>query len=255
MNSVKTAVNKFLQQEEEQSVGDCAGAWSAWSDSTCIPNIVSIRTPSTRALCLREDGFFLGFMSQSIEKCPPWWNRWWVREIIKVGRVIRPDVRSAAINVWDNVCDVVAKIRGDTTEAPEILDNAVAVVSVYLRTPRVAASRVWPDSVTPVGRPWKTKAPSNNPLRSSLPARSLALSAALRSARRNCATSRSASRSGVVARTQSERQASARRLSSSSEKLVNQTIVFFSSGSVFVSVNKALRRAVKAPGSTASMRN
>ena len=64
-------------------------------------------------------------MSQSL-------TEWWDREFDQAGRPIRPDVRSAAIRVWGNVREVVAKIRGDSAEAQELLEVAVAAVSVYL---------------------------------------------------------------------------------------------------------------------------
>lgn len=67
-------------------------------------------------------------MSHSIHKCPPFWDR----EVDESGRAIRADVRSAAINVWHNVCDIVEKVRGDTTEAHELLDRAVTAISLYL---------------------------------------------------------------------------------------------------------------------------
>ncbi len=67
-------------------------------------------------------------MSPFLQKCPPWWDR----ELDDAGRVIRADVRSAAIKVWQNVCDVVEKVRGDTSEACELLDKAVTTISFYL---------------------------------------------------------------------------------------------------------------------------
>jgi DNA-directed RNA polymerase specialized sigma24 family protein len=67
-------------------------------------------------------------MSQSLESRPPWWDR----EFDLSGRTIRPDVRTAAIKVWGNVCEVVEKIRGDCAEAQELLEKAVATVSIYL---------------------------------------------------------------------------------------------------------------------------
>jgi DNA-directed RNA polymerase specialized sigma24 family protein len=67
-------------------------------------------------------------MPQSTERHPQWWDR----EVDDAGRPIRPDVRSAAIRVWKNICDVVARIRGNSAEAPELLDKAVGTVSAYL---------------------------------------------------------------------------------------------------------------------------
>jgi hypothetical protein len=67
-------------------------------------------------------------MSQSLERRPPWWDR----EFDVDGRPIRLDVRVSATRVWGNVCEVVEKLRGDSTEAQELLEKAVAAVSVYL---------------------------------------------------------------------------------------------------------------------------
>jgi DNA-directed RNA polymerase specialized sigma24 family protein len=66
-------------------------------------------------------------MPQSIERIP-----WWDKEVDEAGRVIRADVRSAAVRVWEKVVVVVMKIRGDDSEASEILDEAVAAISFYL---------------------------------------------------------------------------------------------------------------------------
>jgi hypothetical protein len=67
-------------------------------------------------------------MTQSLETLPPWWDR----ELDVAGRPIRADVRAAAIKVWVNVCAVVEKLRGDCAEAQELLEKAVAAVSIYL---------------------------------------------------------------------------------------------------------------------------
>ena len=72
-------------------------------------------------------------MSQSLESRPPWWDR----EFDLAGRPIRPDVRTAAVKVWRTVCDVVEKIRGDCAEAQELLEKAVATVSIYLNKKNV----------------------------------------------------------------------------------------------------------------------
>jgi DNA-directed RNA polymerase specialized sigma24 family protein len=72
-------------------------------------------------------------MLQSLESLPPWWDR----EFDLSGRPIRPDVRKAAIKVWRNVCEVVEKIRGDCAEAQELLEKAVAAVSIYLNKKNV----------------------------------------------------------------------------------------------------------------------
>jgi len=59
---------------------------------------------------------------------PPWWDR----EHDESGRPIRTDVREAAQRVWQRVCVEVQKVLGDFTDAGELLEKAVAAVSIYL---------------------------------------------------------------------------------------------------------------------------
>jgi DNA-directed RNA polymerase specialized sigma24 family protein len=67
-------------------------------------------------------------MSQPLESRSLWWDR----ELDEAGRPIRLDVRAAAIEVWGKVCEIVEKRRGNCAEAQELLERAVAEVSVYL---------------------------------------------------------------------------------------------------------------------------
>lgn len=59
---------------------------------------------------------------------PPWWDR----EFDERGIAIRTDVREAAHRVWPNVRVEVERVLGDFTDAPELLENAIAAVSKYL---------------------------------------------------------------------------------------------------------------------------
>lgn len=61
-------------------------------------------------------------------KCVPWWDR----DCDQFGNQIRSDVREAAHRVWKRVQYEVGVILGDTSEAAELLESAVAMVSVYL---------------------------------------------------------------------------------------------------------------------------
>jgi DNA-directed RNA polymerase specialized sigma24 family protein len=57
---------------------------------------------------------------------------WWDREFDEHGKPIRTDVREAAQRVWQQVQAEVEKILGDSTDAPELFENAVRAVSTYL---------------------------------------------------------------------------------------------------------------------------
>ena len=57
---------------------------------------------------------------------------WWDRELDSAGRPIRPDVRAAAHQIWDSARGRVQSLLGDVSEAPELMENAVAQVSRYL---------------------------------------------------------------------------------------------------------------------------
>jgi hypothetical protein len=57
---------------------------------------------------------------------------WWDKEVDAAGRPIRLDVRSAAHQVWDAARRQAQHLLGDASEAPELMENAVAQVSRYL---------------------------------------------------------------------------------------------------------------------------
>ena len=57
---------------------------------------------------------------------------WWDRDCDSASRPIRPDVRAAAHQIWDSACRRVRSLLGDASEAPELMENAVAQVSRYL---------------------------------------------------------------------------------------------------------------------------
>jgi hypothetical protein len=57
---------------------------------------------------------------------------WWDRELDSTGRPIRPDVRGAAHQIWENACRRVQALLGDASEAPELMEKAVVQVSRYL---------------------------------------------------------------------------------------------------------------------------
>jgi DNA-directed RNA polymerase specialized sigma24 family protein len=59
---------------------------------------------------------------------PPWWDR----ESDERGIPIRTDVREAAHRVWPKVRVEVERILGDSTDAPELLESAIAAASKYL---------------------------------------------------------------------------------------------------------------------------
>ena len=73
-------------------------------------------------------------MAYSFNSLPPWWDR----EFDASGKPIREDVRVAAINVWEKVCNIVQKDLGDFVDAAQILERSVDRVSVYLTNRKVA---------------------------------------------------------------------------------------------------------------------
>jgi hypothetical protein len=57
---------------------------------------------------------------------------WWDKEVDAAGRPIRLDVRTAAHQIWDSARRQAQHLLGDVSEAPELMENAVAQVSRYL---------------------------------------------------------------------------------------------------------------------------
>lgn len=57
---------------------------------------------------------------------------WWDKEVDAAGRPIRLDVRTAAPQIWDAARRHAQHLLGDASEAPELMENAVAQVSRYL---------------------------------------------------------------------------------------------------------------------------
>lgn len=57
---------------------------------------------------------------------------WWDRQIDQSGRAIRPDVRSAAHEIWEQACQRTEALLGDSALAAELMENAVAQISRYL---------------------------------------------------------------------------------------------------------------------------
>ncbi len=57
---------------------------------------------------------------------------WWDRELDSAGRPLRPDVRSAARQVWNQACARIETILGDSSDAAMLMEKSVAQVSRYL---------------------------------------------------------------------------------------------------------------------------
>ena len=57
---------------------------------------------------------------------------WWDKEVDAAGRPIRLDVRTAAHQIWDAARRQAQHLLGEASEAPELMENAVAQVSRYL---------------------------------------------------------------------------------------------------------------------------
>src|SRR6266545_1080172 len=57
---------------------------------------------------------------------------WWDREIDDAGRLIRPDVRLAAQEIWQEACRRTQVVLADNAAAAELMECSVAQVSRYL---------------------------------------------------------------------------------------------------------------------------
>ena len=57
---------------------------------------------------------------------------WWDREVDRVGRPIRADVRSAAHEVWEEACRWTRTRLADPAQVADLMEGAVAQVSRYL---------------------------------------------------------------------------------------------------------------------------
>ncbi len=60
---------------------------------------------------------------------PPWWDK----ETDESGFRLRADVRAAAKQIWPRICAEVERMLGDSSDALELLENAVHSVSIYLQ--------------------------------------------------------------------------------------------------------------------------
>jgi hypothetical protein len=67
-------------------------------------------------------------MTDPGSKAPVWWDK----EVDPAGRPIRLDVRTAAHQIWVAARRQAQHLLGDASEAPELMENAVAQVSRYL---------------------------------------------------------------------------------------------------------------------------
>jgi hypothetical protein len=57
---------------------------------------------------------------------------WWDRDLDPAGKPIRPDVRSAARDLWSYACQQTRVFMGDPSEAPGLMEASVIQVSHYL---------------------------------------------------------------------------------------------------------------------------
>ena len=57
---------------------------------------------------------------------------WWDRDVDQAGRPIRPDVRLAGREIWEQACRRTEALLDDHGPAAELMENSVAQVSRYL---------------------------------------------------------------------------------------------------------------------------
>lgn len=57
---------------------------------------------------------------------------WWDRDVDQAGRPIRPDVRLAGHEIWEQACQRTRALLDDHGPAAELMENSVAQVSRYL---------------------------------------------------------------------------------------------------------------------------
>ena len=75
-------------------------------------------------------------MATPFKKFPQWWDR----ELDRSGRPIREDVRTAAHEVWGQVCKRARALLGDDADAAEMLEISVEAVSRYLNCKKISLS-------------------------------------------------------------------------------------------------------------------
>jgi hypothetical protein len=57
---------------------------------------------------------------------------WWDRELDPTGKIIRPDVRSAAREIWHDACSQTRALLGEVCDAAVLMERSVAQISRYL---------------------------------------------------------------------------------------------------------------------------
>ncbi len=56
---------------------------------------------------------------------------WWDRDLDRMGRPIRTDVREAAHEIWERACSIARNRLGDDSDAAEVMEACVEKVSYY----------------------------------------------------------------------------------------------------------------------------
>jgi DNA-directed RNA polymerase specialized sigma24 family protein len=92
-----------------------------------LPKFVTLAIVTTLSLVLPSGSATRGCSMRTAET-PLWWDR----NIDRTGRPIRPDVRAAAHEIWSCAIRQALSLTSDSSQAPDLMENAVAQVSSYL---------------------------------------------------------------------------------------------------------------------------
>jgi DNA-directed RNA polymerase specialized sigma24 family protein len=93
------------------------------------PGLLCLRPCSRgRSSCHQSSPLIGNWCSMSSPEVPLWWDR----DVDRLGRRIRPDVRAAAHGIWDCACKRTRSLTSDGSDVADLMEKTVAQVSRYL---------------------------------------------------------------------------------------------------------------------------